>query len=321
MLLVDRRVKPKMPKACPYNILLIEPHMKLSIHDMKRFRYIYFIVLALIAIFDVSAKNIIEQVIEPALVEVRYERRMVLDTLNPENDYKKNFFTLKAGKTVSAFYSAELKTMDSIDVRDREFFFIRHNNKELQRYFARLPNAKIFKNYPEGKIRVHDRFDLSQWTIDEDWEKPIWNITDSVCKIMGYQCILATTDFRGRRWEAWFAPEIPISDGPWKLCGLPGLILKARDSKSHYIYQPISIRTENAGDVEYYDYQVDFRLTMKNRKKGLQRKFKHLHTDIHYKIVSSGMFGINNPNVKKRDKKPHSNYDFEETDYVKPKLE
>ncbi len=282
---------------------------------MKIFRDIFLIVLAISAFIDVSAWNIIEQIIEPALVEVRYERRKVLDTLNPENDFRKSLFTLKVGKTVSAFYSAELKTFDSAEFRNRELFFARYDNKDLQKYHTYLPREKVFKNYPEGKLRVHDRFDLSQWTIDEDCEKPTGNITDSVCNIMGYQCILATTDFRGRRWEAWFAPEIPISDGPWKLCGLPGLILKAQDSKSHYIYQPLSVRTENAGNVEYYDYEADFRLTMKSRKRALQRKFKHLHTDIHYKIVSSGAFGIKNPNVKKRDKKPHSNYDFEETDY------
>ena len=69
------------------------------------------------------------------MVEVRYERRMVLDTLNPENDYKKNFFTLKAGKTVSAFYSAELKTMDSIDVRDREFFLYKAQQQGVAKIF------------------------------------------------------------------------------------------------------------------------------------------------------------------------------------------
>lgn len=35
--------------------------------------------------------------------------------------------------------------------------------------------------------------------------------------------------FRGRNYEAWYAPEIAVSAGPWKFGGLPGLILAIKD--------------------------------------------------------------------------------------------
>ena len=43
----------------------------------------------------------------------------------------------------------------------------------------------------------------------------------------------AECDFRGRHYIAWFNPKIPIPDGPWKLRGLPGLIIEAYDEKKH----------------------------------------------------------------------------------------
>lgn len=36
--------------------------------------------------------------------------------------------------------------------------------------------------------------------------------------------MLATTQFRGLTYTAWFALDIPINEGPWKFHGLPGLI-------------------------------------------------------------------------------------------------
>ena len=52
---------------------------------------------------------------------------------------------------------------------------------------------------------------------------------------------LATSDFRGRRWTAWFATDIPISDGPWKLGGLPGLILQAYDEGQQHVFTAVGL--------------------------------------------------------------------------------
>lgn len=49
---------------------------------------------------------------------------------------------------------------------------------------------------------------------------------------MGYSCQKATTTFRGREFNVYFAKDIPIADGPWKLNGLPGLILEVASDDS-----------------------------------------------------------------------------------------
>ena len=64
-----------------------------------------------------------------------------------------------------------------------------------------------------------------------------WKIEKETKKIGKFNCKKATTTFRGRTYTAWFTSDIPLPYGPWKLHGLPGLILEAYDSnKNAYWY-------------------------------------------------------------------------------------
>ena len=57
----------------------------------------------------------------------------------------------------------------------------------------------------------------------------------------------AATSFAGRDWVEWLAPEIPISDGPYKFNGLPGLIVLLHDTRNHYRFALTSF-AENQND-------------------------------------------------------------------------
>ena len=59
--------------------------------------------------------------------------------------------------------------------------------------------------------------------------KPDWTIvSDSVKTIEDYSCIMAKGHVCGRDYTVWFTPDIAVSAGPWKLWGLPGLIVEAQ---------------------------------------------------------------------------------------------
>ncbi|MFP9116455.1 GLPGLI family protein [Flavobacterium sp. RNTU_13] len=64
-----------------------------------------------------------------------------------------------------------------------------------------------------------------------------WNITQEQKQIAGYNCVKATTAYRGRQWDVWYTNDIPLSFGPWKLHGLPGLILEANDSSNRFAFK------------------------------------------------------------------------------------
>lgn len=63
-----------------------------------------------------------------------------------------------------------------------------------------------------------------------------WNISEDTMTISDINCQKATVNYSGREWIAWFAPAIPIQDGPYKFCNLPGLIVKVSDTQSFFSF-------------------------------------------------------------------------------------
>ena len=79
----------------------------------------------------------------------------------------------------------------------------------------------------------------------KDIIKPIeWKIKTEFKEVLGYKCRLAIGTFRGREYKAWYAEEIPISEGPWKLGGLPGLILSAETAGFSFEALKINMNSE-----------------------------------------------------------------------------
>ena len=67
-----------------------------------------------------------------------------------------------------------------------------------------------------------------------------WTITQDTKEIMGMACQKATGEFKGRVYDAWFCSQLPYSNGPWKLGGLPGLIIEAYDTKKEVVFNFVS---------------------------------------------------------------------------------
>ena len=120
-------------------------------------------------------------------------------------------------------------------------------------------NSEIWiNNHTRGlKERAHDYARYSQ-SVEyvESLPQFEWELMEAVDTIAGYTCSTAKTSFRGREWTVWFTMEIPISAGPWKFNGLPGLILKAQDDKLDYIWECQNI-TQARNPIVYYNVKKD----------------------------------------------------------------
>jgi len=118
--------------------------------------------------------------------------------------------------------------------------------KDIYLYLVRnLLTSEVIKNHPNGKITNKDVIVPDDYVYTEDKTDRNWRLKDDTMTVCGYKCNNATCSFGGRDWNVWFTPEIAISDGPWKLFGLPGLILKAEDLSGTHTFEAIIIRNSN----------------------------------------------------------------------------
>jgi GLPGLI family protein len=101
----------------------------------------------------------------------------------------------------------------------------------------------FYKDFVAGRLAMRRLLFKEAFIAEESLPVVHWNILTDTRKIGGFTCKKAVTNFRGRYYEAWFAPDIPISDGPWKLRGLPGLILEMydRNKEIQYLFESIKL--------------------------------------------------------------------------------
>jgi hypothetical protein len=64
-----------------------------------------------------------------------------------------------------------------------------------------------------------------------------WHISGDKANFAELHCQKATCHFKGRDYTAWFCPDLPVGVGPWKLNGLPGVIVEAYDAKKEVVFK------------------------------------------------------------------------------------
>lgn len=97
-------------------------------------------------------------------------------------------------------------------------------------------NVEYFQFPNENKLVTKERL-MNSYLVHETMPVLNWKITTDTASFSGLACQKATTHFKGRDYTAWFCPDLPYRAGPWKLNGLPGLIVEAYDSKKEVIFK------------------------------------------------------------------------------------
>lgn len=154
----------------------------------------------------------------------------------------------------------------------------------------------VINNLPESTLTFYDKFGTENIFYTEPIAEMVWQMSDSTANIMGYECNSATCDYHGRRWTAWFAPELPLPFGPWKLRGLPGLILKAEsDNGTTFVVNGLQ-KSDRVISPVYRKEQYD----KVERKKALaDLEYFETHRESVLSARSGGRVSIKSNNDKK----------------------
>lgn len=113
------------------------------------------------------------------------------------------------------------------------------NNREYMygEWDARKYNLPvIYVNWPEGMVTSYDKIVPNRYLVSESLPGFGWQLQDETMTIDEYVCKKATGNYAGRKWTVWYAEELAVPYGPWKLRGLPGMVLKAEDSKGIFSF-------------------------------------------------------------------------------------
>ncbi|SKA10052.1 GLPGLI family protein [Sediminibacterium ginsengisoli] len=189
--------------------------------------------------YSISAQNA-----DTVLARVYYQFIHVNDTNNRDNPVKEEM-VLRLGRHSSRYRNSVLDQVKKKKTKEEEEAAA--SAAMPMRVAAGMPMAVVkgmgFSDEEYLQLLNEDKYittaslGTQQYMIESALPKIDWKIAANETKtIGGYTCQKATGDYAGRTYTAWFAPDLPFRNGPWKLSGLPGLIMEAKDSKNEVMF-------------------------------------------------------------------------------------
>lgn len=173
---------------------------------------------------------------ERALAKIHYKFSHINDTTKRDQP-QKDEVVLNLGKNSALYksYSDEL-VRESIAAQKAIADYTGHLVIDMS--FTPIKQFYLH-NSQENKLEeiesISSSFDA--YVTEIPLESQDWQIQEDTLNIGGYMCQNATCTFKGRNYIAWFTSEIPFQEGPWKLYGLPGLILSAYDEAKEVVFE------------------------------------------------------------------------------------
>jgi GLPGLI family protein len=108
----------------------------------------------------------------------------------------------------------------------------------------------IKKDYEQGRL-----FQIEEYLKKEHFARETtlmkgeaWSLKEDTAILVGLLCHKATGSFAGRDWEAWYSMELPLSEGPYKFGGLPGLIVDLRSVDDEFHFKLKTVTRLEASD-------------------------------------------------------------------------
>jgi GLPGLI family protein len=146
----------------------------------------------------------------------------------------------------------------------------------------------------EQKLISTENLFKKRYFVEENIPKINWKISDEYKNIGNYKCQKAEGIFRGRTYIAWFTNQLPVPYGPWKLQGLPGLILEVIDSKKELIFLTKKITLNNeAISINFNEF--DSTISLKEFIQILPEKYEERAQIISSKLPKGRSFHFQAP--------------------------
>jgi GLPGLI family protein len=235
---------------------------------MKRLIFLFVTVLFSNIVFGQANDSII--------ATIYYSAFYTKDSVSKNREYED--FELNIGHNITKYHSYTKFKRDSI-LQEAEK---KGGKPPLELKGVLMTNCSdliIYRSRETDSVIVFTTLVGDKFYFDDSY-KQVWQILPDTVNILGYSCQKAKTTFRGRQYIVYFNNSIPISSGPWKFTGLPGLILKATDTNGFFGFEATSIAYNKKGIVNPMAEKKNYLFT--TRKRFMEQEELYFQNPVEY---------------------------------------